>query len=253
MNATTKSVIALGAGLLVGGAVGYMVANKRAEAKYAAIADEEIAAVKQRYKLLRKEGEYADPREALKAFNSIVDEFEYSPSNEEVESYKEDLAKGDSFWDDPSKPKEPKKETTIVKNVFDNQEEFQKAVGELDDPQFWNREGLDKFVITQDEFHEDWEDYAKLELIYYEYDNTLTDSADSVVEDIEGIIGEKSLLHFGKGSTDKDTLYVRNTNMEADYEIIRKEGAFAEAVYGTAPDETHAPYREARKMRGDDE
>ena len=46
----------------------------------------------------------------------------------------------------------------------------------------------------------------------------LTDTYDNVIEDVEGTVGKKSLKHFGE--YEEDSVFVRNDDLETDYEIL---------------------------------
>lgn len=77
--------------------------------------------------------------------------------------------------------------------------------------------------ISPDEFGDD-EDYDKISLTYYS-DGILTDDCDEVVEDFVDIVGNFT-THFGE--FEDDAVYVRNTEREAYYEILRDYRKFAD-------------------------
>ena len=72
------------------------------------------------------------------------------------------------------------------------------------------------YVITPDEFGEIYE-YDTISLRYYA-DKVLTDEDDVIITNVDEIIGEDSLTHFGE--YEDDSVFVRNDEMKADYEII---------------------------------
>ena len=72
------------------------------------------------------------------------------------------------------------------------------------------------YVISPDEFGE-FEDYEKISLIYYN-DGVLTDENNEIVDDINEIVGEDSLKHFGE--YEEDSVFVRNDKLKCDYEIL---------------------------------
>lgn len=72
------------------------------------------------------------------------------------------------------------------------------------------------YVITPDEFGEIYE-YDTISLRYYA-DKVLTDEDDVVITNVDEIIGEDSLTHFGE--YEDDSVFVRNDEMKADYEIL---------------------------------
>ena len=72
------------------------------------------------------------------------------------------------------------------------------------------------YVISPDEFGE-FDDYETISLTYYQ-DGTLADDNDQVIDDVNDIIGNDSLTHFGE--YEDDSVFVRNDKMKCDYEIL---------------------------------
>ena len=73
------------------------------------------------------------------------------------------------------------------------------------------------FVISPDEFGED-PNYQTVSLTLYE-DGVLTDDYDDIVVDVDDLVGEESLTHFGE--YEDDSVFVRNESMQTDFEILR--------------------------------
>lgn len=73
------------------------------------------------------------------------------------------------------------------------------------------------FVISPDEFGED-PNYQTVSLTLYE-DGVLTDDYDDIVVDVDDLVGEDSLTHFGE--YEDDSVFVRNESMQTDFEILR--------------------------------
>lgn len=80
------------------------------------------------------------------------------------------------------------------------------------------------YVITPEEFGEN-EDYNTVSLTYYA-DHILTYEDDEIVEDVDGLVGEDSLTHFGE--YEDDSVFVRNDVCKTDYEILLDEREFME-------------------------
>lgn len=78
------------------------------------------------------------------------------------------------------------------------------------------------FVIPPDEFGE-MEEYDQISLRYYS-DHVLVDDANEMIEDIESIVGEESLDHFGE--YEEDSVFVRNSRLKCDYEILYDQEEF---------------------------
>lgn len=60
-------------------------------------------------------------------------------------------------------------------------------------------------------------DYETITLKYYD-DDILTDDRDEIIEDPTGIVGDDFKKHFGE--YEDDCVYVRNDNLDIDYEIL---------------------------------
>lgn len=91
------------------------------------------------------------------------------------------------------------------------------------------------YVIPPEEFGE-IDEYEQISLTYYE-DGYLTDDQDELIEDVEGIVGEESLSHFGE--YEDDSVFVRNDRLQCDYEILRDERSLKEVM-----EERQAKYEE---------
>jgi hypothetical protein len=72
------------------------------------------------------------------------------------------------------------------------------------------------YIITPEQFGE-IEEYEKISLVYYS-DGVLTDENNERVDDIEEIVREDSLNHFGE--YEEDSVFVRNDSRKCDYEIL---------------------------------
>lgn len=72
------------------------------------------------------------------------------------------------------------------------------------------------YVIAPDEFGEN-DDYERISLTYY-LDGILTDENNEPINDVDGLIGESTLTHFGE--YEEDSVYVRDDNLHCDYEIL---------------------------------
>lgn len=90
-------------------------------------------------------------------------------------------------------------------------------------------ESMDEpYVITPEEFSDlEYEGYSTETLTYYA-DGVLTDYLDTVIENVDDMIGEDSLNHFGE--YEEDTVFVRNDHLMAGYEIQRDLRTYAEVV-----------------------
>lgn len=72
------------------------------------------------------------------------------------------------------------------------------------------------YVISPEEFGEN-DDYETISLIYFA-DKVLTDDDYELVQNVDDVVGRESLNHFGE--YEDDSVFVRNDEMKADYEIL---------------------------------
>lgn len=79
------------------------------------------------------------------------------------------------------------------------------------------------YVIRPDELGD--EQYDICVLTYYA-DGVLTNDYDDVIEDVEGTVGKDSLESFGE--YEDDAVYVRNDELEIDYEINKDSRRFVD-------------------------
>lgn len=85
------------------------------------------------------------------------------------------------------------------------------------------------YVISPEEFGE-FDDYETIDLIFYA-DGILADDNDDLVEDLEEVVGFSSLTHFGE--FEEDTVFVRNDRLKCDFEILRDQRSYKDAIEGT--------------------
>lgn len=87
---------------------------------------------------------------------------------------------------------------------------------------------LDKappFVISREDFayNEEYDDYEKITLTYYQNDRIVLDSEEDVLNDVATVVGWRNLSQFGGDSEDPDVVFVRNHRLQTDFEIVREE------------------------------
>lgn len=107
------------------------------------------------------------------------------------------------------------------------------------------------YIITVDQFMTETKyDDNKVSLLYFQGDDQMVDEREQLVQDVDNLIGNKNLQHFGLGSRDRNALYIRNDKRKQDFEIIRDTRTYMEVIHGVKPDKQGtAP----RKMREDDQ
>lgn len=173
---------------IAGAGAGVAISWKLLKTKYEQISREEIASVKEVYS--RKEHKI---KEVLK---DLDDEQENVVDKKEVKNYSK-ITENLGYVSTQTE-KEAKEETKLVEKPY---------------------------VIPPDEFDE--LGYDTVTLTYYA-DKVLVDEYDNRIEDVESLIGEESLTHFGE--YEDDAVYVRDAIHEIDYEILLDIGTYAEVT-----------------------
>lgn len=222
---SVTSVLSAGAGAAVAG----IVVARRAEKKYVAIAEKEIADAKEFYKKTYKVDEYSDPVEIAAGYEDV------QIQTDEDEELKQAVEAFNTYRGHPAL------QDTEAVNVFDT---HAVPVGEE------NPEGLTHggkpYVIAHNEFHENAPEFEQSELTYFEQSDTLADSRDEVIVDVEELVGEENLTKFGQNSGDNNIVYVRNEKLEMDFCIVKSGGDFAREVHGFIQ---HSDEPKIRKFR----
>lgn len=254
IDITRRRLVVAGGAMLVsaigGGVAGYLVAAKKLEAKYAAISEREIEEAKAYYVRFYNK-EYSTPEEAVEALIPKEEKSESLVAREAIEALRDYRGESETALEERQSPEASAPQTVIVNNIFRNPP----AVDE-DDEDGWdyeaelrNRTEEAPYIITDEEYFSNEKDYDQIALTYYEGDDVVADGSDIPMDDVSGILGDHN-LRFGYGSKDHNMVYIRNDQKEAEYEIVRSGGKFAEEVMGLQ----HSDRPRIRKFRpGDDE
>lgn len=178
----------------VGAIIGSAVTWKFVKTKYEQIAQEEIDSVKETFSRLHDES--TDKEEKAKMVECAKDLISISDKKE--------------------KP---------------NMKEYASKIKEYD---YVNCSGNEKevpnvknhpFVISPEEFGE--MDYSMVSLVYYA-DGVLANDCDEIIEDVENTVGTDFPSHFGE--YEDDSVFVRNNELELDYEILRDTRNYSDVV-----------------------
>lgn len=218
MKIPVKLIISFVAGV----AVGVAATAKYFDNYYREIADEEIADVKKRQKQ-NGEGVKMD----------LTAESDSTNDNTEVKrvSYR------DSKWPRPKTPIAEKPDPSELVKKYNGGEEVEEDLDDEDDEESYQvdfSEPKEPYLISEDEF-ETVNEFEKEDLVYWEADDTLSDSRDEVVDDVIGVVGY-SLTEFN----DEEFIHVRNERLGIDFEIQRMEGSYQENILGMKPDKTRS-------------
>lgn len=90
------------------------------------------------------------------------------------------------------------------------------------------------YIISPEEFDE-LDGYEAVTLTYYYGDGVLTNMWDSPLDEgeIEETVGKDFAEHFGE--YEDDSVFVRNDDLKADYEILRDMRSYQDVVSGDDP------------------
>lgn len=172
---------------LAGAGVGTAISWQFFKNKYKRIADEEIASVK----------EVFERRHNIEVV-----------STDEIES--------DSVEENEKEDSEIK---TEYKNLANN---YNTITDEINNEEKGGNDMVNgPYVIKPEEF--DTIGYDVVSLTYYA-DKVLTDENDNPIEDIDYLVGEDSLDHFGE--YEDDSVFVRNDDLKTDFEILLDEASY---------------------------
>lgn len=90
-------------------------------------------------------------------------------------------------------------------------------------------------VISKSQYEDENPRFDKITLTYFEGDDVLCDETETPIRDTEGLIGPDALGSFGKDSGDRNVVYVRNLDVETDFEVIKDPRSFEAVVLGYSP------------------
>lgn len=264
-GATPALVIGLGSGI----AIGLFITKKKIETKYLEISNTEIAEAKKFYAALYKKDEFETPESAVESLG-LTGEVEKSKNlmtnatkamtnyqgTEVVVKKNKNKNKGDraKIIESVSIETEvvPTEQSEVVHNIFvdslpiepddfDYEEEVKRRDPDL------------PYIITKEEFFEnDPYEHDQLTITYYSGDDVLVDEKDVVIPNSDTVVGDNNLLKFGHGSGDPRLVYIRNENLNLDFEVVGNNGTYTEQVLGFMKHGDNT-YRKSRKSRGDDD
>lgn len=185
--------------------------------------DELRAMVKETFASVNKAHKYDLDNEETNKYQKIVHESEYTNVDDEddevVPSYSEEM---------------------IVK------EDGTKLVG----TEYGEERDDGPYIISADSFMNEYLDFDKETLIWYEEDEILCDDRSEPIDYVERTIGSEALSSFGMESGREDIVYVRNLSMCCDFEVSREHASYSDMVLGYPSEEE---YRRARRNLGLDE
>lgn len=229
----------------VGGAIGYILAQRKLETKYAAFAASEIAEMREHYN--RK----FVAREEKGDLEEIVQERGYSAP----ESTRPPMAvTPPASVVEASEIDEDEDDEIMVETEVVEQNVFRDVPQQEADGWDWHKERSRRsphnpYVVHRDEI-EEFDHYARTTLTYFDGDDVLCNEIDEILDqaDRDRLIGEANLNKFGHGSGDDTLVYIRNDALETVFDVNLSERSYAQEVKGFDPPED-AELRHSHRRR----
>lgn len=239
------------AGFSVGGAVGYIVANRRARKAFLHLVEEsEQWSYEQRMndytrydaeqteallaELQPHPGIVLEPEERLHDITSVgarIPYYKVIPN--EAERFIENTPREIQTTGDPELERllDEEEQELGLKNLFDEATPYDVS----DDDWDWEAElnmRSDKtiYVITREEFDADNMGYRQSTVNWFEGDRMLADELGEAIYNWTSHIGSE--LPFGHGSGDENVLLIRNENLHWEYCVTKNPGRFDQDVQG---------------------
>lgn len=226
LTATISAV----AGAVVGGVITYVATNKALVHRYEDWANEEINDVKARYAALNSEQKMSfvemasnPPAEIMAAVErgkALLKEQGYTLADE-VDVSAQTL----SIFD----------RATEVDGEGNPVEEDSDEEDDSEDDGYERIEG-EPFLITEEAYFENEQEYELDTLTYYGLDDTLTDEKNAQIDRVQETIGERH-LHMFKAGGDKTSLYIQNDEHQTLYEVILVNQSYAVTILGMTEEE----------------
>lgn len=221
----------VGVGLVVGGIVAYKVASKRLEARFEEKIETEIKKMREHFHAKEEARKSEEGKPALADLKGVVADAGY-------------VHVSPSLLEDAPGPitREAATPDGIAAAVAANEATRQNAFDQrepLNDT--WDQEHEENsrvegkpFVIHVNE--RGATGFTETTFTYYAGDDVLADEQDRMLGDVEQLLGAHNLDRFGHGSGDRNVVYVRNSKLEVDIEVVRSEGEYAQEVAGVKPE-----------------
>jgi hypothetical protein len=240
----------LAIGVIVGFYFGYRWNREKIRAEEFKRSEEEISAMRAVYKAREARHEVARARETAAstsieekpAVDDLVKErgyVQYSTASETVVEERPLPPPVPGIVYPPRPGAKPIDAGTIPKDQL-REEHFSKRTedGEKDKNDGWvyaqeltQRSSNRPYIIHQDEFAQNENDYQQVTYTYYAGDDVLTDEDDTVLNNRENLIGMNT-LRWGHGADDINLVHIRNSQLELEFEICRTPRSFEETVLG---------------------
>lgn len=192
-------------GLSAGAAGGFFAGSYFAKKKYLKMADDEIASVKKVYEKRFEKHENIDNLSKTSEKEHNKDETLEESTKTEAKGVNEIVdAQG---YDTTSKDNPKEMEEVRVKKVKTN---------------------LDIKILTEDEYYESPLDSITL---YYYADGVVADSDGNPIKRVNDVLGTSWKSHFGDNKKSPNSVYIRNSKVGIDYEVILTDEYFGDRLH----------------------
>lgn len=216
-----RLIVTAVAGLLVGGCIGYKIAEKRLVSEFEKQLDKETNLLRRMYK-----PEYETPEDMVKklhgeAARNVMSDPVYAAAVEAMAEYQnpDPVAYHKIRESGVTVVKDPAAEEIVTtRRIFEPVDDR----GEI-------------YVLTGEEYEAEEAGYEHVTWTYYAKDGVVTDIHEDRIEDYANFLGTGFVEQFGAKNDDPNVVHVRNEIVMIDYEIVRSEGSYTEEVLQEEP------------------
>ena len=159
-------------------------------------------------------------------YEVVEDDIEEKTEEAEGESEEEDSEVLESKSNYGKKPPLKEYVKLVENNGYVPKTHMEEVEEEIANGEWGDKDIYEPFIIRPEEYGE-LHAYETLSLNYYA-DGVLTDELDNPIEDVESLVPADFADHFGE--YDDNAVFVRNDNLECDYEILRDLRKFTDVV-----------------------
>lgn len=101
-----------------------------------------------------------------------------------------------------------------------------------------NADPHNPYVVSDLTFFENDRDYPQASFTYYEGDRVLANEQDEVItdDDVIRMVGRENLKKFGHLSNDPEIVFIRNDQLQLDFEVSRSDGMYSKLVLDITDD-----------------
>lgn len=239
-------------GLILGGAAGAFITFRVLRKQVETELETALVEIKAHYDIQarkQKSGPYSSLDEMAKAYRE-AQAAAYREGLKNLGYINEEAADADPNFDKAAWMNESgfDKSVDLLAEDGETEDDLEPAPEEYTERDL-RRNGDGPYVITYEEFSEEHDEFSKTSIIYYASDKTLSDEREEPIPRAEDILGDEALKSFGKGSHDKNVVYVRNENLGVDYEVVRNPGKYSVIILNQADEPPVRKPRAPRKMK----